>query len=272
VNYPLQYFAERIGGDRVSAALPVPRDVDPAFWAPDVADVALYQQADLVLLNGAGYAGWVRNVSLPPSKLVDTSAGFKERYIPVDAGATHTHGPEGEHEHGETAFTTWLDLRLALEQARAIALAFEKARPEGRAAFSEGLASLERDLLGLDESLRATLAGGEVRMIGSHPVYQYLARGYGVAIPSVHFEPEEFPSDGAWTDLEAKISDGSVKWMLWEGEPIEPSRARLAKLGLGSVVFDPCGNAPEQGDFMSVMRANVANLKHAFGQTARSGP
>jgi len=31
-------------------------------------------------------------------------------------------------------------------------------------------------------------------------------------------------------------------------------------------VFDPCGNAPDQGDFMSVMRQNVENLKAAFPQ------
>ena len=44
VNYPLQYFAERIGGDRVQVTLPAPADVDPAYWSPDAATVAFWNQ------------------------------------------------------------------------------------------------------------------------------------------------------------------------------------------------------------------------------------
>ena len=56
VNYPLQYFAERIGGDKVDVFFPAPSDVDPAFWTPGREVVRQYQQADLILLNGADYA------------------------------------------------------------------------------------------------------------------------------------------------------------------------------------------------------------------------
>ena len=34
VNYPLQYFAERIGGGHVDVRFPAPPDQDPAFWNP----------------------------------------------------------------------------------------------------------------------------------------------------------------------------------------------------------------------------------------------
>ena len=35
VNYPLKYFTQRIGGDRVRVEFPAPPDEDPAFWTPD---------------------------------------------------------------------------------------------------------------------------------------------------------------------------------------------------------------------------------------------
>ena len=47
VNYPLAYLAERIGGERVRVELPVPRDVDPAFWRPPVETIGAYQRAGL---------------------------------------------------------------------------------------------------------------------------------------------------------------------------------------------------------------------------------
>ena len=34
VNYPLAFFAERIGGDLVEVVFPAPVDEDPAFWSP----------------------------------------------------------------------------------------------------------------------------------------------------------------------------------------------------------------------------------------------
>ena len=36
VNYPLNYFAQRIGGNQINAVFPLPADVDPAYWQPDV--------------------------------------------------------------------------------------------------------------------------------------------------------------------------------------------------------------------------------------------
>ncbi|KPK50972.1 MAG: hypothetical protein AMJ63_13415, partial [Myxococcales bacterium SG8_38_1] len=64
VNYPLQYFAQRIAGEFAEVVMPVPPDMDPAFWQPDAAIIGDFQRADLILLNGAGYAKWVSRVSL----------------------------------------------------------------------------------------------------------------------------------------------------------------------------------------------------------------
>jgi zinc transport system substrate-binding protein len=54
--------------------------------------------------------------------------------------------------------------------------------------------------------------------------------------------------------------------MIWEGEPHPQSVTRLQAMGIKSVVFDPAGNVPEHGDFLSIMRQNVENLKPVFRQ------
>jgi zinc transport system substrate-binding protein len=265
VNYPLAYLAQRIGGDVVTIALPAPPDGDPAFWSPDADAVAAYQQADLILLNGAGYAAWVDRVTLPPTKLVDTSVSFRDRYISIEDAVTHSHGPEGDHSHGEVAFTTWLDPTLAVEHAAAIRDAFAAVRPEHEATFVAGFESLEADLLELDADLERVTAGlSQTPLLGSHPVYQYLARRYGLNLRSVHFEPDEDPGAGGWEALDEILAEHPARWMLWEGEPLPAPAARLEGLGIRSVVYDPCGNAPSQGDFLTVMRQNLENLEQAF--------
>ena len=265
VNYPLAYFAKRIAGDRARIEFPAPADVDPAFWSPDASLVTDYQRADLILRNGAGYAGWIDRVTMPASKLVDTSASFRDDLIEVSDSVVHTHGPEGDHSHGQAAFTTWLDPTLAVEHARAIRDAMVKLRPEQEPEFEEGFEGLRRDLEQLDISLRRILpAGAGPPVLASHPVYQYLERRYGLDLESVHFEPDEYPDEQAWKDLEGILADHPAPLMLWEGQPTAETEQALLQLGVESVVFDPCGNAPGQGDFLTVMLGNSTELERAL--------
>lgn len=266
VNYPLQYFAERIGGENVRVSLPVPANIDPAFWSPDVEVVAALQGADLVLLNGAGYEKWVDVVSLSASKLVDTSTSFADRYVTIEDAVTHTHGPGGEHSHGEIAFTTWLDPNLAIEQARAIKEAFSAARPASSDAFETAYETLKRDLVLLDQQLQMLTAGqGEVPLIASHPVYQYLTGAYHLNVRSVQLEPDEIPLESEWRGLQAILLEHPAHWMIWEREPLPETTARLKDMGIQSVVYDPCANVPEEGDFLAVMRENLVNVERVFG-------
>jgi zinc transport system substrate-binding protein len=261
VNYPLAYMAERIGGPDVSVSFPAPADEDPAYWSPAPETVAAYQGADLILLNGADYARWVAQASLPSAKLVDTGAAYADRLIPLEEAVTHAHGPEGEHAHVGVAFTTWLDPTLALEQARAIAAAFEKARPRQSAAFRERLASLESDLVALDERLQEVTARiGDRPLVFSHPVYQYLERRYDLNGRSVHWEPDAEPTARQWGELEKLRDAHPARWMVWEGEPLPSVAARLKERGVASVVLDPGARTPETGDFLSVMGSNVDRL------------
>lgn len=268
VNYPLAYIAERLTGDLAVVRFPAPPDVDPAFWMPDAEAIASYQRADLILLNGAGYAKWLERASLPRSRLVDTSRAFADKYIEGPAAVTHSHGPGGEHSHGGTAFTTWLDLSQAAQQADAVAQAVTRKRPDAKDQIERNLVALKGDLLSLDARL-AKIAGSDPGrpLMASHPVYQYLARRYGLNLRSVLWEPDTVPRKEQWVEFERILSEHPAKWMLWEGEPLKENVERLRALGVQSVVFDPCANRPGAGDFMSVMERNISDLQEVFART-----
>ena len=261
VNYPLAYFAERIAGDVVGIGFPA-IDGDPAFWEPKTDDIIAYQKADLILLNGANYAKWIPMVSLSQAKLVDTSADLSDQLVPLEDEVNHTHGPGGAHAHGDTAFTTWLDPQLAIQQATAVRDAFATRWPKHQADFAAGCESLVTDLNNLDADIKSafgTLGGGP--LLGSHPVYQYLARRYDLNMKSVHWEPDAEPDAVMWQELDALIATHPATIMLWEGEPLAQTREKLAAKGIKSIVFDPCGNRPDAGDYLQVMKSNIANLR-----------
>jgi zinc transport system substrate-binding protein len=262
VNYPLAYFAERIGNDLVEVHFPAPANEDPAFWSPDADTIAAFQGADLILLNGAGYAKWAERAALPSSRVVNTSEGIADRFLPLEDTVTHSHGPEGEHEHGGYAFTTWLDPELATQQAQTIAAAIALQRPEQESSIQRRMDSLKRDLVDLDSRLGvAAETLGNEPLLFSHPVYQYLMSRYGLNAVEVHWEPDETPDGHAWDHLGELQKSHPAKWMLWEGEPLEETVADLETIGISSAVFNPCGNRPDEGDYLTVMATNAAALE-----------
>lgn len=273
VNYPLAYFAERIGGDSVSVRFPAPDHVDPAFWKPAPEIIAAYQSADLILLNGAGYAGWVAQASLPRRKLVDTSRSFRDAYLPGEEAPVHQHGPAGEHAHGQIAFTTWLDPEQAIAQARAIEAAFAKRHPQDASGYSKRADALVSDLEKLDCELAASVGVlANEPLLASHPVYAYLARRYGLDLRSVTWEPDVDPGDASWRAIDALLAEKPSRRMLWEASPTEEVRQQLEARGVGVIVFDLASKRPAQGDYLSIMNTNVVTLGHAVGQKGAFQP
>jgi len=260
VNYPLAYFAERIGGDLIEVHFPK-IDGDPAFWKPSRVDIRKFQQADVILLNGATYAKWRGTASLPDSKTVDTSADFQDPLLPVKVEVEHQHGKEGEHSHAGTAFTTWLDLKQAGQQAKAIRDALVKRLPDSQPILDENFSALNKELSEVEAELSEVAEKfGQTPLVGSHPVYQYLARGYDLNIISVHWEPSVMPDAAGWEALSNLRKKHPAKIMLWEEEPAKEIVEKLKELGVASVVFNPCGNRHRSLDWLAVMRTNISRL------------
>ncbi len=265
VNYPLAYMAERIGETEVDVWFDMPYDVDPAFWRPGPETIIRYQNSDLILDNGAAYAGWMATATLPVSRIVDTSAAFADQLIEAEGTVTHAHGPEGEHEHGGFAFTTWIDPELAILQAEAIRDAMSEQRPNRADAFAANFDVLARDLRELDARFQAAVAQDADRsLLFSHPVYDYLIRRYGIVGYSVHWEPDEAPGPEQWRELEHLAEQHDAGVMVWESEPISATVDKLHTLGIKSVVFDPSANRPETDDLLSVLSANADALAAAY--------
>jgi len=246
----------------VQVSYAVPADVDPAFWQPSAEAVLEYQQADLIFVNGAGYAAWVKKASLPLSRVIDTSALAADQLITVTAGPRHKHGPTGEHDHGETAFTTWLDPDIAKVQAEAVLQALANARPEYAEVFDAGYQQLVDDLDALNAQLAAALAlPVDATVVFSHPVYQYLQRHYAVNAATVMWEPDMALTSDDLSSLPGRPDGSAMQLVIWEAEPSAANQAALAAEGFQSIVFATAANKPVEGDYLDVMRANAERFE-----------
>ena len=157
-----------------------------------------------------------------------------------------------------------LFIHITERQAVAIRGALMKLLPNSHHSIMDNFVALQKDLQALDTELRGiAVKFGEAPLVGSHPVYQYLARGYDLKIRSVHWEPDGMPDEDGWAELAAIRREHPAKIMLWEGEPDKAIARKLMEQGVSSVVFDPCGNRPDEGDWLSVIQANISRLGRA---------
>lgn len=263
VNHALAAMAERLAGDAAEVTFPVPDGTDPSFWRPRIADISMIQGADLVLLNGAGFATWVDRVSLRRSKVVTTSAGLEGQFI-VTESVTHSHGDDGEHSHEGTASYLWLDPSLAAQQAEAIAAALIARGLAPEANVSAALAEVKADLAALDSEARGALAGleGET-IIATHPRYQYLARAFGLTIEALEWEAGEAPTADQLADLQALAEKTGAGILIWEAEPPAGAFEATAALGLRNVTFPPLAQTPATGGFVETFQGALAALATA---------
>jgi zinc transport system substrate-binding protein len=261
VNYPLYFFTQQLAADLASVILPVPADIDPAQWNPQLEDVLQMQRGELIILNGAGYSTWLDKVSLSPDRLVNSSLGFKGQWISLTGQTTHSHGPGGDHSHSGYAFTTWMDLSLAKRQVNAIAKALVQRWPEQQQEIALRETQLLEALTNLDrayQQLAVELAGK--KLIYSHPVYQYFEHRYQLAGVSLHWEPGEMPTEQQWKELENRVAGKSDYLFIWEDEPSTAIAERMAGMGLASVVIRPAANTSNK-DWLSEQRANLKRLQ-----------
>ena len=145
--------------------------------------------------------------------------------------------------------------------------ALEEARPAHADAFGRSFDELAAELTDLDRRLAAV--ADKLRsepLLFSHPVYQYLIRRYDLNGRSLHWEPDLAPDlDG----LTQAPEDHPARWMIWEEDPEPETVESLNGAGIASVVFAPCGRAPEAGDLISEMEGNVSRLEAGPGGTGR---
>jgi len=259
-NYPLYYFTSEIAGDVVDVQMPE-IDGDPAMWVPGAADIPQLQAADLIVINGAGYESWLAYTSLDNDRLLDTTKDIQDLLLPIENVTLHQHGPEGEHSHKGTAFTTWLDPRIAVEQARAIARGLSVLVPAQAEAFKSRLVLLEQRLVELDRSFEQVFSNlKDQPLVFSHPVYQYLQKRYGLNARSVHWEPDTEPGVKEWVDFQNLLRAHPAKLMIWEGQPSPVIIERLQDQGIQSVVFNPVANQDAAGDYFVLMSANAGRI------------
>lgn len=268
-SYPLAYFAEQLTGDSIEVLAITPAAKAGESWRPSQAETLSMQESDIIFVNGsaAPFATWLPHVTLPDSKICATANdGLKlsDMIAVEDIRIVHSHGPEGEHSHPTMVAYSWLDPNMSAKQVAIMTERLIATYPDSKPSIQQSALKLTEALEELapqfaDISQHAT---EPPIVLTSSPDLKFLTRAAG--LNDIHLNWREPPSPAeAKAQLEAKLStlEQSPKFMLFPAEPTPDLRSVAESFDLETIVLDPMRFAPPEGDYFSVMSANLKKLE-----------
>ena len=276
--YPLQYFAERIGGDAVNVQSIYPPGADEHSFDPTQKEMIKLADADLFFYIGLGLEGFVENAEKTMKnehvKMIATADAITEDMLEEDHDHDHEEDEDHEHEHDHGEFDphVWISPVLSDALAFSVKEALIEAAPDKKEQFEENFEALRDDLIKLDRQFIDMASNAPTKTFYvSHAAFGYLADTYGleqVAIAGLNSQSE--PSQKQLATLVQEAKEQNIKYVLFEQNITSQLTDVIRKeidaeaLMLHNLSVLTTEDINNEEDYISLMEQNVETLKQAL--------
>ena len=283
--YPLEFVASRVGGDRVEVTTLTGPGTEPHDVELTVAQTALVGEADLVLYQdsmqpivGDAVEQAADGATLEVEEVIDFIPFAEEHDHAEDEHAEDEHAEEEEeeeeehdHDHGDEDPHFWLDPARMATVAEAVASELGDIDPDHAEEYDANAAALVEELDELDAAFTEGLADCERDVVVvSHDAFGYLGDRYGLDIHGIAgLSPDAEPGPADIAELQELIDAEGVTTVFSETLVSPATAETLAQdAGVGTDVLDPLEGLSDETadeDYLSIMRSNLASLQEANG-------
>lgn len=185
-----QDMAQNLGGDLVEAHTIVPIGGDPHLYEPKPTDAALVKSADIILINGLTFEGWI-------NKLIDNS-GTKANVYTITEGVNALQSDTYKNASDPHA---WMDASNGLTYIKNIKNALVEKDPKNKAAYEAKYNDYKSKISELDKYILEEIKKipeAKRMLVTSHDAFAYYGRRYGIklnALKGISTEAETQTSD-----------------------------------------------------------------------------
>lgn len=257
--YPLSFIVETIAGEAVDVVSLTPAGAEPHDLELKPSQAGAIAEAELVLYVGSGFQPAVEDAVQGSGNGLDVL----ELVAPLEAGEEHA--DEGADPH------VWLDPAEAAIIAEAVLEEMVALAPEHQEAISARHGELVDRLAQLDASFTSSLedCAGDTIVV-SHEAFGYLTRRYGLQQVGISgLNPEQEPSPQRLAEVTRFVQEREIETIYLERlVPAEVGQTLASETGAAVAYLDPLESEPERGDYLSVMRENLAALQQGLGCSA----
>lgn len=202
----LKDLADNVGGDRVEVRSIVPLNGDAHVYQPRPADAAMLGEADLVLINGLEFEGFLNRL-LETSETTAQVKSVSDGITPTENSETehehghrHNHGDDAHH-HGKHDPHAWQSIVNAKVYVDNIAEALCAIDETGCEDFKRNAVAYSGKLDALDQQIKTEFAktpAAQRVVVTSHEAFNYFGRDYDIKF---------IGAEGANTASEASAAD-----------------------------------------------------------------
>lgn len=269
--YPLQDFAQQVGGDRVNVTNITPAGAEPHDYEVPPRDLAEAYDSDVFIYNGAGLEPWAEHFVEDYQHLaINTSSAATL----LDADG-HQHEDGDGHDHSGQLYDPhfWLNPVLAAKMVDAIAAGLAKADGPGAEYYQQNAADYKAKLAELDQQFAQGLETCQQRtVVTSHNAFRYMAKQYNLDVESIAgLSPDAEPSAAKLAELTKLVRAKDISYIFFE-QLTSPKLAQTlaSETGTKTAVFDPIEGMTQQDqdsgrDYISAQQQNLQALRTALG-------
>ena len=292
--YPLQYFAQQIGGEAVSVSSIYPAGANEHTFEPTQKDMMTLADADLFFYIGLGLEGFVENAKKTLAnedvKLVPTAEGVTEEQLHISTGHTHAeaieevHDQDHEHEEEEQAEENhdnhdtdhdahvWLSPVISQQLALAIKDELVAALPDQEATFTKNYETLVAELTTLNTEFEAMAAETTKKtFFVSHAAFGYIAGHYGFQqVPVAGLNSQSEPSQKELTSIVDLAKKENIEYIFFE-QNVSSNLTQIIQNELGAKTLTLHNlsvltkeDITNNEDYFTLMRKNIDVLKQAL--------
>ena len=237
--YPLQYFAERIGGEYVDVSSIYPPGANEHTFEPTQKDMMTLADADMFFYIGLGLEGFVekakKTLANENVKLVATADHVSEEKLHISTGHVHAEDEEDDHGHEEDMREeasdllidhsghghdshVWLSPVISQDLAAVIKDELVVAMPEQEALFTENYEALVAELEELHAKLESMAAQTTQKtFFVSHAAFGYIAGHYGFSqVPVAGLNSQSEPSQKELTKIVDLAKKENIQYIFFE--------------------------------------------------------
>ncbi len=267
----------QVGGDRVAVTSLVGPDADAHGYSPAPGDARRVAEADLVVVNGLGFEGWIERLiraSGTKAPVVTASNGIAT--IPASEDHDHDHGKDHGHAHGDGDHPdphAWQSVANVKTYVGNIRDALTKIDPDHAADYAARAASYTERLDALEGEIRAGLAAipeGQRRIITTHDSFGYYAAAYGLrflAPQGISTNSEAGPKDVARIIRQIRRDKVPAVFVESIADPrLMQQIARESGAKLGARLYSDALSGPDgpASTYLEMMRANLRAFREAL--------
>lgn len=268
--YPLQFVAERVGGDAVTVTNLAKPGAEPHDLELNPRQVGQVSEAELVFY----LKGFQPAVDEAVAQNAADRAFDVTTVAPLRDATADGHEHEGEDGHAEESGGKdphlWLDPTRLATVADRLAERLGSVDPDRAADYTGRARTLRGELEKLDTEYATGLKTCQRReIVVSHAAFGYLAERYQLEqIGLTGLTPDTEPAPQRLAEVAREAREHRATTIFFE-TLVSPKVAETiaAEVGAKTAVLDPIEglSADGGGDYLSVMRTNLTTLRTALG-------